>query len=122
MDGHRILPRAASPQRLSRHQRHSTEDAAEVLPQAGRDCAQVAVWHRLARAGGARDWEEPCGVSRAGTERECEGTNPEQNGAGDLAGMKRFLGVLKACSLHLVTSRIGDSCCPANRTPQLAVS
>ena len=88
VDGHRILSGAASPQRLSRHQRYSTEDAAEILPQAGRDCAQVVVRHRLARTGSARDRKEPCRVSRAGAERKSEGANPEQNGAGDLACLK----------------------------------
>ena len=75
------------PNVLSRHQRDSAEDAAELFSAAGRDRAQDAFRNRLAGAGGAGDREQPCRVPQASTDGSSQASNPFAHGAGSLAGV-----------------------------------
>ena len=55
MDGYGVFPHSPASQCLSRHQRHPSEDSAEIFPAAGRDRAQDVVRHRLAGTGRSRN-------------------------------------------------------------------
>src|SRR5512146_2898028 len=87
LDADCILSRTPASKCLSGHQRHSTENAAEIFSAPGRDRAQNALWHGLAGTRCARYQEKSGRVSRPAARGIGAAADFEQDRADDLAGV-----------------------------------